>query len=44
MKNILITGPSTGFVLQLAIKLHKKDFNVIGTSRDPERNFRKTNY
>ncbi|RVT75266.1 SDR family NAD(P)-dependent oxidoreductase [Flavobacterium sufflavum] len=36
-KNILITGASTGFGLQLASKLFKLGFNVIGTSREPEK-------
>lgn len=37
MKTILITGASSGFGLMLANELHKKGFNVIGTSREPER-------
>ncbi|REG99516.1 SDR family NAD(P)-dependent oxidoreductase [Flavobacterium aquicola] len=37
MKNIVITGASTGFGLLLATKLHEKGFNVIGTSREPEK-------
>ncbi|PLP97956.1 SDR family NAD(P)-dependent oxidoreductase [Cupriavidus pauculus] len=36
-KTILITGASSGFGLMLANKLHKDGFNVIGTSRQPER-------
>lgn len=34
---ILITGASSGFGLMLATKLHKDGFNVIGTSRQPEK-------
>lgn len=37
MKNIVITGASTGFGLLLATKLHENGFNVIGTSREPEK-------
>ncbi|WP_226052834.1 SDR family NAD(P)-dependent oxidoreductase [Dickeya chrysanthemi] len=36
-KTILITGASSGFGLMLANKLHKEGFNVIGTSRQPEK-------
>jgi NADP-dependent 3-hydroxy acid dehydrogenase YdfG len=36
-KTILITGTSSGFGLMLANDLHKKGFNVIGTSREPEK-------
>ncbi|MFB9080109.1 SDR family oxidoreductase [Flavobacterium procerum] len=36
-KTILITGASSGFGLLLANDLHKKGFNVIGTSREPEK-------
>lgn len=36
-KTILITGASSGFGLMLACKLHKDGFNVIGTSRQPEK-------
>lgn len=36
-KTILITGVSSGFGLMLANDLHKKGFNVIGTSRNPEK-------
>lgn len=34
-KNILVTGASSGFGLLLANELHKKGYNVIGTSRNP---------
>lgn len=36
-KTILITGASTGFGLQLATTLFENGFNVIGTSREPEK-------
>jgi NAD(P)-dependent dehydrogenase (short-subunit alcohol dehydrogenase family) len=36
-KTILITGASSGFGLMLANKLHSQGFNVIGTSREPEK-------
>jgi short-subunit dehydrogenase len=36
-KTILITGASTGFGLTLGKDLHQKGFNVIGTSREPEK-------
>lgn len=36
-KTILITGASSGFGLMLGNSLHKKGFNVIGTSREPEK-------
>lgn len=36
-KTILITGASSGFGLMLANDLHKKGFNVIGTSREPQK-------
>ena len=35
-QNILITGASSGFGLLLAKELHKRGYNVIGTSRKPE--------
>ncbi len=37
-KNILVTGASSGFGLSLANELYKRGYNVIGTSRNPERN------
>lgn len=36
-KTILITGASSGFGLLLAKKLYQQGFNVIGTSREPEK-------
>jgi short-subunit dehydrogenase len=36
-KTILVTGASSGFGLLIAIKLHESGFNVIGTSRNPEK-------
>ena len=36
-KNILVTGASSGFGLSLANELYKKGYNVIGTSRNPEK-------
>ena len=36
-KTILITGASSGFGLLLATNLHKKGFEVIGTSREPQK-------
>jgi len=35
-QNILVTGASSGFGLLLAKELHRKGYNVIGTSRNPE--------
>jgi short-subunit dehydrogenase len=34
---ILITGASSGFGLLIATKLHESGYNVIGTSRNPEK-------
>jgi NADP-dependent 3-hydroxy acid dehydrogenase YdfG len=34
---ILITGASSGFGLLTAQKLHESGFQVIGTSRNPEK-------
>lgn len=36
-KTVLITGASSGFGLMLANNLHRQGFNVIGTSREPEK-------
>lgn len=36
-KNILVTGASSGFGLLVATELHTQGFNVIGTSRNPEK-------
>lgn len=36
-KTILITGASSGFGLMLAKQLQQQGFNVIGTSREPEK-------
>lgn len=36
-KTILITGASSGFGQMLANDLHQKGFNVIGTSREPQK-------
>lgn len=36
-KTVLITGASSGFGLMLAKSLHQQGFNVIGTSRTPEK-------
>jgi short-subunit dehydrogenase len=36
-KTVLITGASSGFGLMLATSLHQQGFNVVGTSRNPEK-------
>lgn len=36
-QNILVTGASSGFGLLIAKKLHEGGYNVIGTSRNPEK-------
>ncbi|OYU82101.1 MAG: short-chain dehydrogenase/reductase [Flavobacterium sp. BFFFF1] len=36
-QNILVTGASSGFGLLVAGELHRKGYNVIGTSRNPEK-------
>ena len=36
-KNILVTGASSGFGLLIANELHRKGYNIIGTSRTPEK-------
>lgn len=36
-KTILITGASSGFGLLIASELHKQGYNVLGTSRNPEK-------
>ena len=36
-QTILITGASSGFGLQVANRLHQSGFNVIGTSRTPDK-------
>ena len=36
-KNVLVTGASSGFGLLIANELHRQGYNVIGTSRNPEK-------
>jgi short-subunit dehydrogenase len=36
-KNVLVTGASSGFGLLVANELYRKGYNVIGTSRKPEK-------
>lgn len=36
-KNILVTGASSGFGLLVATELYERGYNVIGTSRNPEK-------
>lgn len=36
-KTVVITGASSGFGRMLANKLHREEFNVIGTSRQPDK-------
>jgi NAD(P)-dependent dehydrogenase (short-subunit alcohol dehydrogenase family) len=36
-KTVLITGASSGFGLMVATHLHQQGYNVIGTSRDPQK-------
>ncbi len=36
-QTILVTGASSGFGLLVASELHRKGYNVIGTSRNPEK-------
>ena len=36
-QNILVTGASSGFGLLIATQLYERGFNVIGTSRNPEK-------
>lgn len=43
-KTVLITGASSGFGLMLANTLHQQGFNVIGTSREPEKHAGKVSF
>lgn len=43
-QTILITGASSGFGLMLANQLHQQGFNVIGTSREPEKHASKVSF
>ncbi|MES2134047.1 MAG: SDR family NAD(P)-dependent oxidoreductase [Bacteroidota bacterium] len=36
-QNILVTGASSGFGLLIATRLHKSGYNIIGTSRNPQK-------
>ncbi|ROR22822.1 short-subunit dehydrogenase [Comamonas sp. BIGb0124] len=43
-KTVLITGASSGFGLLLANSLHRQGFEVIGTSREPEKHADKVSF